>query len=535
MITVADLDPTDASVARYRALLTTFVRERYPGLAVAGGPLADLLLGPGGTVLAAVGAAADAAEATVDLEAALATGTADPAVLDALLAARGVTRRPGAKATGAAVLTVAALATVTVGPGSTFETADGLVFVPAQTYTLYPPGSDVFLAGDVAGTEIADGNYEATVEVQAQADGAAGNKPGGTTLTADPAVANLLAGRVASGLTGGADEESDAELLARLDDAQAPAVAGSRAGVENLVAAEVGADAVTAVVGFGHPGLRRGASGVALQPAGRCDARVRTPLLGRTYARVEAELQSVVGPVGTWRFALTKDDVPGWVIVPRVVQTGATTDAGYAVTELTRGYDVAGVSNPPDVRSATDAAGSAYAIMSGEFADTDTDASGLTPGDTREYDVEVRLVVGIGAAQASVMLPEHASPGADCLVRAATPVLVTLSLTVRVPAGATVDTGLVAATAATAVGTASGLSGRLYASAVLAAVTPTLPAGGSVTAAAMSGAIYEPDGSVGNVTGTDLIPTTDYANGVGPDVTAFYADPEDVAVSVIYF
>jgi hypothetical protein len=51
----------------------------------------------------------------------------------------------------------------------------------------------------------------------------------------------------------------------------------------------------------------------------------------------------------------------------------------------------------------------------------------------------------------------------------------------------------------------------------------------------MSGAIYEPDGSVGNVTGTDLIPTTDYANGVGPDVTAFYADPEDVAVSVIYF
>ncbi len=535
MATSAELAAaTAAQVASARAALSAFLQAAYPTLSLTAGPLADLVLGPAADALAGTEAVAAKRVASLDPAAALAAGGYDPATLAVALAGRGVVRREAAAAAGTAVLVFSADETVTVPAAYRLTTADGTVYRPAAATTVRATTATQLLAGDSRLVVLPVGGFAATLPVVAVAVGAAANRPVGTSLTPAAVLTNQTAAYVGVALAGGADAESDAALLARLPAATAPRDATSVLGVTSLVTAASPTVAAVAVQGYGHPGLRRARSVVGLQSPGKADARVRSAAApARTVVRVTATYQGLAGPYGSWRFDVGAADVPGWFAAEKVLQAGgAVTGAGYAPTAVVRGFDTSADASPPDVRTAADAAFSAYTTARVTFTDPDTSVSGLTINvSTRTYDAVFRTVTGMTAAQAAVNAAAVRAVGGDCLVRAATPVLAAVTAAAVRPSGVTLTAGTVAAAVARAINE-TGISPTLNGAAVAAAAAAYLPTGTGVVLSGWSGTAYPETGTAAVVGDQGLAVATDWTVGVGLDAVAYYADPEAVTASV---
>lgn len=530
------LDPAAATeVAAARTLITTLLQEQYPLLSLRVGPLADLVAGPSAAVLAAVDARAVADVASLDPETALAEGGYDEDVLASALAGRGVSRGAAAPATGTAAIVFSTSTQRYVPTGFRLRTSDGVYYAVSSAIRLLAPGSTAEVDGtDVVMTAVPNsGGYAGTVPITAEEDGVSANRPAGTALTPETALSGQTSAFAATDLSGGADAESDAALLARLPTATAARTTASAAGCEALVT-DAYAFTDVYVAGFGDDNMRRGRSALTSQTPGRTDVRVRTGSLGRLRLPVTATLDNVDGPYGVWRYTIATGDAPGFYIVEKTIGTNAVLSAaGYATTQTTHGYDITGVSPAPDVRTAADAAGSLYATALIKFADPDTSTSGLTPGvSTKTYDSVVRYVDGIEVAQDACNAPAALGAGGDCLVRWARPCLVTITGTATAPAA----TGLTAAQVAAAVSEAvnqTPIGTRVYAQVVAAAAQALLPSGSAVNLSSWSGTLYQTDDTVLNVSGSDgLSVTTDWTHDVGSGTVAFYCDAEDVAVTV---
>ncbi len=534
MATQAELTgATDDEIAAARDALVTYVQALWPRLSVRAGELADLVLGPAADALAAVDHRAEAAAASLDPETALAAGGYDEDVLAAALAGRGVTRLAATVASGDAALTFSDDVERTVPVGYRLATADGVYYATSGSTRLLPTTGTAVLATDVVLVADGAGGYAAVVAVAAEEDGADANRPAGTVLTADTALSNQTAAYAATDLAGGRDEETDAELLARLPAATAPRTTGSALGTQAVIQDAVPGLEVS-VVGFGHAAMRRGRSVLSSQAPGRADAWVRTAdPLGRERVTVTAVLE-VVGPPGQWRFTLGTDDAPGKVYCEKVLQEGGTlTAVGMAPDSTTWGYDLTDADPVPDVRAAADAMFSRYATATVRFTDSATSTSGMTANvTTRDYDAVVRYVPGVDTAQAAVDAADVRAAGGDCLVRAACPVRVAVIAAATGPSGVDLEAEEVEAAVAAAIN-AQGITSTIHASVVGAAAIALLPAGTTLQLSTWTGTVYATDGTATAISGSQgLSVTTDYSRGLDPDTVAFYCDAESVTGSV---
>lgn len=535
MATAAELaGATSTDVAAARAVLATFIQERWPDLSISAGKLSDLVLGPGADALAASDVRATAVEASVDPETALATGGYDEDVLAAVLAGRGVTRRVATTATGTAALKFSTDTTRSIGVGVRLQAADGTYFKVAAAVRLRATTETVGPTGESALVADPAGGYVGTVSITAEAEGAAGNKTAGTGLTqVGTTLTGLTAAFAASDISGGADAETDAALLARLPAATAARTAGSALGATAILQ-----DAVTAVsaaesIGFGAEGMMRGRSALTGQSPGRADLRFRTASApARRRIRVTATLTGT-GP-GTWRFVLGRDAAPGLFRVEKVLQTAnSVTAVGYTAT-TTFGFDVASYTSPPDIKTVADAAHSRFVTATVDFTDTDTSTSGMTVGvTTRAYDAVVRVVEGADDGQDAVDAEGARAFGGDCLVRAAVPVMTTVTAQATVLSGVTLPADEVAAAVASAIN-AQGISSTLSGAAVAAVAAASLPSGTALTLSSWSGTVYPADNASNpTVSGTSgLSVTTSRSRNLGPDTVAFYADDDGVSATV---
>lgn len=535
MVTAAELaGASSADVAAARAVLSSYLQSLYPNLSLRVGPLADLVLGPSADALAAIEYRAEAEASSLDPEAALASGVYDADVLASALAGRGVTRREATTASGVAALHFSDATTRTVPAGFQFETADGVLFKTSDAVRLLAPTATTVLSGDALLVADPAGGYTGVVPIVAVDVGASGNRTAGTGLTASASLSGLTTAVVAEDLTGGADEETDAELLARLPSATAPRTTASREGAEAVVRDAFNFSAVT-LLGFGDDGMRRGRSVLTSQTPGRLDVRVRTSdAPGRLRVRVTATLEDA--DLGIWRFPLVVDDAPGWFLVEKVLPADAAlTAVGYSLVALpTPGYDISAADLGPDVRSAVDATLSSYATATVRFTDTDTATGDLTEEvSTRAYDAIVRYVPGVAEAQAACDSPSAAAAGGDCVVRAAVPVLVSVTAVATLATGASLTTDELQTAIAAAIN-ASTIDSQLSAAAVAANAQGRLPAGTALQLSNWSGTVY-PVSSVSysaTVTADGLEVATDWALNVGPDSIAYYADASAVTATV---
>lgn len=530
-ITAADLAGTSAaSRAAARAALVAYLQDLFPTLSVRSGPLADLALGVAGAALAAVEDRAATVTASVDPETALAEGGYDPDLLAAILAGRGVARRPSAAAAGAAGIKFSDDARRTVQAGFRLKTADGTYYAVSAATRLLSTTETATATGDVVLVAYPGGGYVGVVPVAAAATGAAGNRPAGTALTADTALSGQTAAFLTEDAAGGADAETDAALLARLPAAQAPLTVASADGAAGVVEAAATAITAVATLGFGQEGMSRGRSVLTGQQPGCLDVWVREAGLSRVYLTVTATL---VDAGGVWQFSVGVDDAPGWLFLERIVQKGAFQATGYQPSATYPGYDLTGAAVLPNVTTAADAAMSRYMTGTFRFTDPDTSTSGLTVNtSTREYTAVLRGLADIAAAQAAVEDPGAAAGGGDCLVRGACPVVVTVTALARAPAGVTLTTAQVASAIADAVN-ATGINNRLSAAEVVARASALLPVGSYLQLSGWSGIVHPTNAVPATVTGSaGLEVGEDYPAGLGPLTVAFYADPEGVTVTV---
>lgn len=533
-LSAADLaGTTEAARSAARTALVAYLQPFFPTLAIRAGQLADLALGVAGAAAAAVETRAEAVAASVNPEEALAAGGYDAELLDAVLAGRGVTRRPAAAAAGVAALKFSDDALRTVPAGYRLRTADGVGYATASAYRVLPTTGSVAVTGDVVLVADPAGGYAAPVAVTADATGATANRPAGTALTPASALANQTGAYLSTDAAGGADAESDAALLLRLPAATAPRTAAAPTGAVGLVTDATPSVSDARTLGFGEEGMARGRSVLTGQQPGCLDVWVREAVLGRTYLAVTATLVDDSGPYGVWQFAVGAGDAPGWLFLEKVVQAGSRQAAGYQPSTSTFGYDLSGAGSPPNVTTAADAAFTRYATATFRFTDPDTSISGLTVNvSTRSYEAVLRSLTSLDTAQDAVEDPAAASSGGDCLVRGACPVTVEVTATVRTPAGVTLTTAA-AATAVAAAVNATPINNRLSTTDVVGRAAAFLPAGCSLQLSDWAGRVYPTTGAPFTVSGTSgLEVSADFGSGLGPKTVAFYADPEDVDATV---
>lgn len=155
-------------------------------------------------------AAIELALAYIELDRVLQLGFAQTTYgqyLDYRAAEHGLTRKPATKATGQ--VTITGSEGTVVPSGSVFATGSGVRFVTTAEVTI-----------DATGQVVAD--------IEAEEAGASGNVPANTITVIPVAIAGVTGVNNPEPTSGGADEESDADLLARLlEKVRTPATSGN--------------------------------------------------------------------------------------------------------------------------------------------------------------------------------------------------------------------------------------------------------------------------------------------------------------------
>jgi len=538
MVTAADLAGATASdVASARTALSSFLQAKFPSLSLSTSQLADLVLSPAAVALAAVDAYGESVAAALNPETALTTGVYDEATLTSVLAGRGVTRKTATTATGSIGLKFSTDAYHNVPVNWTVQTADGVQFKTTSTVSVIPSASTPTSSTQVAAVVDPTGGYIAVIPATAVVAGASGNVLAGTTLTTvtSDVDGTLTSVWTTTSFTGGADLESDAALLLRLPAATAPRTNGSANGATGVLLNAVPAASAVTSIGFGDAALVRGRSLLASQSPGRQDVWFRTSSVpSRNTVDVTATFIGTSGPSGIWRFTIPVGSAAGLYAVEKVVRAGtAITATGYVPTTVTFGFDLSQDSAPPDVRSVSDAAMSAYTTATVTFTDTDTSTVGLvTNTSTKAYTAVVRQVPSVAAAQTAASDAAVRVAGGDCLTRGALVASVTVTASFTPATGVTVTNSQVQSALAAAVN-ATGISNTLSVPAVTADAVSRLPAGTSLTLSNWAATLYPADND-SNVTATGTTAVTfatNYARNIGPRTVAFYLDPTNVTIS----
>lgn len=522
----------DEDVASARSALAAFLRDRFPGMLVSVGPGADLLLGPAAVILATLREAVSRALDAADLERALSLGRNPEDLLEAL-AARGVVPHRAEAATGeAAILVPEDTPEFVIDESVQLIATNGVEYRPSEVRMFVPPTATP-QANQTAMT-VVPGGWLGRVPVRAISPGANGNLPAGTPLVVQGSPVLESGAFLSVAASGGRDAETAAEVLARLPAVGAARTASTAAGVRAIVQSELPGAAVR-VIGIGHPSLTRGISGLGIRFPGRMDVRVRVPgPLPTRILTIPATFVAPVGSVGEWQFTISAEDAPALAYVQRVWKAGSSPQPGqsYPFARLERGFDASRLPVGTDVRSGADAAFSVGATLTWRFLDTDTSNGGLVVGVSQQlYTVRVLTFAGVAAAQ-DALSGDAAPASGDALVRGPTPVAVSAVVTVRADPGVTVDPAAVRRAVADGINR-SGIDQSLTAGHVMALTT--LPTGVRFVSVTLGGTVYRADGRVVTLPGgqTVLDPGFDSSGGLGPDVTGFVGDEEDVTVIVV--
>lgn len=533
-----DLDQT--TVDNQRAVGTQLLQEYDPSLDLKRGVLHDYILALSAVMAAANQANTDRVLKSRSLKAIQDDPTlADDELVDHTLSNWGVTRREGAKATGEVAILLTNQVSVVVSDGTVF-TISGQEFVTTATFASRLSTNDVLTDTDRLLVDAGSGTWLFTVTVEASVVGTAGNIAKGSVAETDTPPPLFSAAYANTDFTGGVDDETNEQLLARLPSGLAAKLWGGRDNIAGLIKYQFPDTSDVSVIGFGdsemlrdHHSLWPGSTG------GKCDIYVRS---ARAYQDVtltkSASLLSKVGTVGTWQIILDRDDAPGFYEVVKILKTTmASTAGGFSVSSDVRSYDLTddGEGLIPDITSATEAAYSPWQTATVQFADDVTDASGLSINSTANYLVVVRMLPDLRDIQDFLRQRERGSALCDELVKAVVPCFVSLTFTINLPPGSTApDLPTLQQVVADTVNTL-GFATRLTSSQISRPILEQVVAGAAVTGMSMTGRLRKPNGSIANLVGSESISLpSEPANLVTNRTTAFITASTAVAIAISY-
>jgi hypothetical protein len=462
---------------------------------------------------------------------------ADTDTVDRVLSNYLITRKTGTKSVGSVTIVVDTLESVTVPSGTSFV-ANNKTFKTQVPYTGVISSANATSAGDMVLQPRGDGNYYFVIEVSAQDVGSDGLLKKDTVLVPQAGILNFVKAYATSDFLGGSDTETNAELMARLQEGIAAKTLSNRVNVTSLIKDEFNNVSDVSIIGFGDAEMTRDRHSIfPVSYGGRVDVYLRSqgePMslgLSKTATLIAKDSNNR----GTWQFSITRDEAPGFYDITSIRPTDVDEVFGsFAITREIRGLDKTNISAEltPDLSVTAEGAYSRYQTATVQFIDSLTDVSSLSVGDTAEYSITLRVMPNIADIQTLLGKRATRNVAGDVLVKAATPCFVSLAFTLQGKPGAQLpDIAAIKAALATYVNNL-GFCGRLYASALSDIVHNYLPENVALGAVDMFGQIRRPNGTVKPIRSTELLVIPDEPdNYVTPRTVIFILNQEDIFIS----
>lgn len=520
---------TDA-VAANREIIRSALAARFPDYDTRRGVIHDLVLELFSLLSTAQEAELDKVRSQSRLDAADVSETS----LDAIAANYRISRRAAASASGQVRVLLSRSMAVTLPAGTLFSYGTRRY---ATTGVFHGRTDNALVTTDADRLISSEGAYYGfTVDVEAVTPGSTSNLARLASLSMSTPPTSFVGAYAWTELAGGADAESNTDLVARIQSGLSSRAWGNRASLEALIRATYPAVQAVSAVGAAAAEMLRDRHGLfPVGSGGKVDLYLRSqPLYDVVTKTMTASLVSKVGSVGTWQVNFDVDDVPGFYEVEKVLLSSmAATDAGFTPSADSRSYTLSG-DYQPDIVTATEAAYSAYQTAQVQFADTVTNATALSLGVTASYQVVVRYMPLVGDVQTLLGSLENRPLAADVLVKAPIPVFTEVTLDFHWPTGSTAPAVEdIQTVLADAVG-AQNFSNRLSSSLLASAARARWPQA-TLDNVVFTTRLRKPDGTSVNATVSDVATVTaDAANMVGSNTLAFYLRAGDIDVTVDY-
>jgi len=541
-IALRDLTTLDAAVvAQNLSEVTARVQEDNPTLDLRFGVLHNLLAYYHAVLEAQLDANVKdylSARSLIDIQAD--PTLADPDTVDGVLSNFGLFRYAGTVAQGEVAIVLSTNTIVTLSLGTTFE-ADGQIFQTDQVYAAKNDPAQINDASDRLLTLLQDGTYVFTITVFAQAVGSAGLLKKDTPIVPTQLPSHYLRSYVVSDFTEGRNTETNQELINRLQQGIAAKTLSNRVNMNAFLRSITAYSAVpvTSVIGYGDPEMHRDRHTIfPVSYGGRADWYIRSQddLFHLALSKTASLVRVNNDGSGLWQFNVSRDDAPGFYEVANIRRADAeNVIGGFTINSDARALDFTGLTGfVPDIRTLAEGAYTRYQTAVIQFTDTVTPTTGLLPGATNLYTLEVRCLPLIGDIQDTINMPEVRSRGTDVLVKAPVPCFVQLSFKiVKRNLSADPDVAAIANALVHTVNT-TGFTGTVSASTLQAVIAPYLSDGMSTGAIDMFGRIRYPNNSIKYIRSDETLQVPNSpANMVTPRTVQFFLDAADVGIAVV--
>ena len=222
-IEIADLSTLDNDrVTSTQEQLAQLLIEQFPEVELRRGVIHDLVLMLHAILIEGVANNnTDRIRQSMSLSRIVADPTlADDELVDAVISNYNVTRISGQPATGNFTIVVTKDLPFVVPRGATF-TAGGQSFITTAAYSVKRSGSTAVVTTDRILTDLGAGQFAASFPVECEATGPAGAIRRGTKATPNISLQNVTTIYAESDFSGGVADETNADLLARLQEGAA--------------------------------------------------------------------------------------------------------------------------------------------------------------------------------------------------------------------------------------------------------------------------------------------------------------------------
>lgn len=530
---------TEAQVAEIEDTLVELLLERYPSLDLGRGTvLRDILVRIASVLRSLSVEDMDRLRRSMSLaEVEAAPELADEDTVDNILSNYRLTRFAGLATTGRVTLVLEQKITTTIASGTSFTSPSGEAFIAQQAFNAVTDEGLVISPTDRLLRERGDGRFSFTIEVAAAEVGFSTIRQD-TRFVVEPEPPRLFDAYAEEDFTPGRDEETNADLVARLKVGITAQSAGGRVNIESMIESHFPSVFDTSVIGFGDAEMVRDRHNIfAISQGGKADIYVRTagvPLLASLLKT--ATLVSKADK--TWRISIGRDEAPAFYRVETIIrsdQVGTALGTLEIVSDV-RGVDTTGDAYVPQLEAAIEGVYTRYQTATIVFKDEQTPVDDLTEGSsTQEYTVTVSRMPEIENIQDLLASRSNRNPQGDYLVRAPIPCFVACEIKIdRHPDDPEVDVAAVVTAAANRVNALLFERGRVPVSEIVDAVEGVLPPLSSIDLPVhLFATARKPDGtSTVNHATDNLVPPVDVEQSVSGRTVAFFLREEDVDVAV---
>lgn len=402
---------------------------------------------------------------------------ADTDTLDNLLSNYFITRREGEPATGQIRLILSESRFTPISDSMQF-TANGIIFRPVRSVNGVSTENEILTGNEILIEAISNDQYSFLIDVVAEEDGKAGNVARNTLFSYSTTLSHVTGAVAAGDFDNGDDEETNEELVTRLNNGISSKNLGSREAIAGMYSVDFPTIRDLSVIGAGDTEMRRDQHNVlGVSSHGKADIYVRTRTQLVTWLGTKTgTLQAVSATsVGTWVMNFTRDEVPAAYTVLSIQDPEElAVDGSLEITSIERGVDVSeidGVDFTPTMQD-NEHIFTRYQTMQVVFK---TENETGTVGDTYDFDVEVLYQPEIAEISDYTINRVRRHPAGDYLVKASVPCIVAVGLTLTLgPGDQEPDLDAIKQSVADAVNSTDFLDGRVSVDKIIEAVSPHL-------------------------------------------------------------